>query len=57
MDSANLVAKKLVYKQDSLPVTERQARSVLSLPVYPELGPEQLDYIVNCIHDFCKVEA
>ena len=51
------VAKKLVYKQDSLPVTERQARSVLSLPVYPELGPEQLDYIVNCIHDFCKVEA
>lgn len=50
-------AEQLGCKEGSLPVTERQAKRVLSLPVYPELRPEQLGYVVDCIHDFCKVEA
>jgi dTDP-4-amino-4,6-dideoxygalactose transaminase len=50
-------AKELGYKKGSLPVTERQAKRVLSLPVYPELGQEKLSYIVNCIHDFYKIGA
>lgn len=46
------VAKELGYTQGSLPVTERQASRVLSLPIYPELTTEELNYIVSCIRKF-----
>ncbi len=35
-----------------LPESERAAASVLSLPLYPELGAEQLAYVVDCIAAF-----
>jgi dTDP-4-amino-4,6-dideoxygalactose transaminase len=31
-----------------LPVTEACARRVLSLPIYPELDPQQRAYIATC---------
>ncbi|MBN2409553.1 MAG: DegT/DnrJ/EryC1/StrS family aminotransferase, partial [Candidatus Aminicenantes bacterium] len=34
------------------PVSERAAREVLALPIYPELTPEQQDYIVETIREF-----
>ena len=37
---------------ESLPVTERLAAEVLSLPIYPELGDEQQDYVVERIEAF-----
>lgn len=46
------VAKELGYKMGSLPVTERQAQMVLSLPVAQSLQPEMLEYVVNTIRDF-----
>ena len=46
------VAKELGYKMGSLPVTERQAGRVLSLPVAQSLQPEMLEYVVNSIRDF-----
>ena len=48
------VAKELGYKNGSLPVTERQAQRVLSLPVAQSLRPEMLEYVVNAIQDFYK---
>ncbi len=45
-------AKELGYKMGSLPVTERQAGRVLSLPVAQLLRPEMLECVVNTICDF-----
>ncbi|MEF8848654.1 MAG: DegT/DnrJ/EryC1/StrS family aminotransferase [Candidatus Thermoplasmatota archaeon] len=46
--------KKLGYKKGSLPVTEKISQEILSLPMYPELTVEQLDYIVENIKKFFK---
>jgi dTDP-4-amino-4,6-dideoxygalactose transaminase len=42
----------LGYKAGSLPVTEAAMRSVLSLPIYPELKPEQQDTVIETITSF-----
>ncbi|MBN2408167.1 MAG: DegT/DnrJ/EryC1/StrS family aminotransferase [Candidatus Aminicenantes bacterium] len=42
----------LGYKKGDFPVSERAAREVLALPIYPELTPEQQDYIVETIREF-----
>jgi dTDP-4-amino-4,6-dideoxygalactose transaminase len=44
--------KDLGYRKGDFPVSEEAAGEVLSLPVYPELTPEQQDYIVGSISDF-----
>lgn len=46
------VAKDLGCVPGALPVTERQSKRILSLPIYPALGKENIDYISQCIHDF-----
>lgn len=45
-------AKYLGYKKGDFPVTEKQAETILSLPIYPELNDDQVDYISNSIIDF-----
>ncbi len=35
-----------------LPYTEQLAKEVISLPMYPELTNEQVDYVINCVHGF-----
>lgn len=45
-------AKDLGYKEGDLPVTERQSKAILSLPVYPELARENIQYIAKCIQEF-----
>ena len=47
-------AASLGYGPGSFPVTEKQANRILSLPVFPELRPEQIDYVVECIKSFYK---
>jgi dTDP-4-amino-4,6-dideoxygalactose transaminase len=42
----------LGYRAGHLPVTEEIARTVLSLPIYPELDEEQIDHVVGAIHRF-----
>jgi len=37
---------------DNLPETERAAREVLSLPMYPELGESELDAVVATVQSF-----
>jgi dTDP-4-amino-4,6-dideoxygalactose transaminase len=46
-------ARYLKYKKGDFPVTEKQANTILSLPVYPELTNEQVEYITkSCIAFF-----
>ncbi len=40
------------FKAGSFPVTEKLAGAILSLPVYPELQDEQVDYISSKIREF-----
>ncbi len=35
-----------------LPYTEKLAGQVISLPMYPELTQEQIDYVINCLREF-----
>ncbi len=39
----------LGYKAGDFPESERAALETLALPVYPELLPEQIEYVVDCI--------
>lgn len=45
-------ARGLGYREGSFPVAERQARRILSLPVYPELSEDQVGYVAQSIKDF-----
>lgn len=41
--------RDLGYREGDLPVSERLAREVLSIPVHPELSPEQIEYVAEAI--------
>lgn len=44
--------KYLKHKKDDFPVTYSYQSQILSLPMYPELTIEQIQYICNSINDF-----
>jgi dTDP-4-amino-4,6-dideoxygalactose transaminase len=44
--------KELGYKPGDFPVAERLCREVLSLPVYPELSPDQIEYVAKTALEF-----
>ena len=44
----------LGYKEGDFPVTERLAKEILSLPMYPELTEEQIKYVCGAIREFCS---
>jgi dTDP-4-amino-4,6-dideoxygalactose transaminase len=46
--------KFLGYKPGDLPVTERMAKRILSLPMFPELTDEQIDTVIASIRSFYK---
>ncbi len=39
----------------SLPVTDEVTRQILSLPMYPELREQEIDYVCSCVSDFCRL--
>jgi dTDP-4-amino-4,6-dideoxygalactose transaminase len=44
----------LAYRRGSLPVTEAAMDSVLSLPIYPELTPNQQDAVIDAVKSFYR---
>jgi len=44
--------KQLGYRKGDLPVAEGLCGSVLSLPVYPELSAEQIEYVARTVLKF-----
>ena len=46
--------KFLGYKNGDFPETEKAAKEVLSLPIYPEIPQKEQDYIIKKIQEFFK---
>jgi dTDP-4-amino-4,6-dideoxygalactose transaminase len=44
----------LGYKEGTFPVTENAAKKLLSLPMFPELTREQIEYVCEAIKEFVK---
>ena len=44
--------EQLGYKTGDFPVAEKAAARLLSLPMYPELTRDQIEYVAACIKDF-----
>jgi len=44
----------LGYTEGDFPEAERACREVLSLPVFPELAADQLDYVASSLRSFLK---
>jgi dTDP-4-amino-4,6-dideoxygalactose transaminase len=44
--------KELGYKEGDCPHSELAAKSVLAVPIYPELSPEQQEFVVGTIADY-----
>ena len=40
-----------------LPVTEKVTEEILSLPMYPELTAEEVEYVCDCVRDFCGLSS
>jgi len=45
-------ARNLGYKQGDFPRAELQARTILSLPIYPELSDAEIDYVIESLCSF-----
>jgi len=44
--------KELGYKEGDMPVTEKLCNEVLSLPVYPELSSEEIEFVAKTVLKF-----
>jgi dTDP-4-amino-4,6-dideoxygalactose transaminase len=44
--------RDLGFKKGSLPITEKYANEILSLPIFPELTDEEIKYISNTVNSF-----
>ena len=40
------------YKESDFPVAFSETQKLLSLPMFPELTEEQINYVVNCLNEF-----
>lgn len=47
--------RELGYKSGDFPVSERSASRILSLPVYPELIKEEINYVKTVINEFMSI--
>ena len=46
--------RHLGYKEGSFPATEQVSKEILSLPMYPELAEEQINYVAEKVKEFLK---
>lgn len=49
--------RSLGYSQGDFPVTEQAAGELLSLPMYPELSTQAIEYIAATIYEFEQLQA
>jgi dTDP-4-amino-4,6-dideoxygalactose transaminase len=42
----------LGHKAGDVPVSERLAREVLSLPIFPGISPEQIERVARAVREF-----
>jgi dTDP-4-amino-4,6-dideoxygalactose transaminase len=47
-------ARALGYKLGDFPNSEKFAKTMLSLPIYPELTNDEVLYVTSVIHSFFK---
>jgi dTDP-4-amino-4,6-dideoxygalactose transaminase len=47
-------AKYLGHKLGDFPVTETQAKRILSLPIHQYLTDEQIDYVIDSVRKFYR---
>lgn len=45
---------ELGYKKGDFPIAESYANEILSLPMFPELTEEQIEYVASCIRKFYR---
>lgn len=43
---------ELGYEEGSLPESEKAAREVVSLPIFPELSSDELEYVAACVREY-----
>ena len=46
--------KFLGYKEGDFPIAEKAAKEILSLPMYPELSKEAIEYVSSCIKELLQ---
>ncbi len=46
------VYSELAYKEGSLPIAEATCKTVINLPIYPEMTDEQVAYVIDTINRF-----
>ena len=44
--------KSLGYKEGDFEITEKAAKEILSLPMYPEITKEQIEFVAEKIKEF-----
>jgi dTDP-4-amino-4,6-dideoxygalactose transaminase len=49
--------RKLGYKEGAFPIAEKLAEEFLSLPMFPELTAEQIEYVACCVSEAVGVGA
>ena len=54
IEVAFLSYNHLKYSKGDFPITEEQSDSQLSLPIYPEMTYDEIDYICNTINEIVK---
>jgi len=50
-------ARNLSYTKGAFPIAENLADEFLSLPMFPELTQEQIEYVADCVREVVGVEA
>ena len=55
LEEKGVTTKVYFEPLSSLPTTTRVAGEVLTLPMYPELTPKEMNYILECVREFAEV--
>lgn len=51
------IGRQLGYSEGDFPVTERQAKRILSLPLYPEMSDDEVQFVIDRIERFYRAGA